>query len=473
VRPANNTTQDNISISLKANAVQDAANNNNTSTSLGNGGRSDGAVLLAVDTQEVAPIIALHAATGLSSSDAITNDAALTVTVDSQVLALSTYLQAHSKQAGAIPLIQWRQMGGNAASAAWHDVAITATQMTLPGVLAEGSHSYEVRVIDALGNISGSSTGSYTLDTVAPASPRVSIFTGEIIASGDNWSLGSGVITLRSGVETDGKWAITKDGGPVTLLSSTTGTTYTLADGNHTYHLWGTDLAGNTTATISFPAYVDAALLASMVPSLMGEDGALTSTRAMVVTRIGSFWSYSVDGGAWTTGTGSSFNLQEGTHSYRVRSNNAQGEQIVLSLVKTFTLDTTPPAIPVLQLVADNGINSSDFITNNANLRVSNYESGAILEWRQKTTPPTTTWNLASGSSFDLSNLGSGSYTVEVRETDAVGNSATGPASDFTFTYVAPHPTLNLNGQTSTLSYTGAAAVTLYPSILNDNYTFS
>ncbi|MCX8518161.1 MAG: Ig-like domain-containing protein, partial [Rhodoferax sp.] len=487
VRPANNTTQDNISISLKANAVQDAANNNNTSTSLGNSGRADGAVVLAIDTQEAAPTVALGEDTGSSNSDGITNKAALTVTVDSQVLTYSAYLVANTLQAGATPLIQWRQIDGDAARQTWQDVAITATTMTIPGVLAEGSHSYEVRVKDALGNFSSSTTSSYTLDTQAPtASPTVIVFSGETIRSNDPaWELASGVITLTGGVETGGKWAVAKDGGTPVLLSGAAGTVYTLVEdmNPHSYQIWGVDLAGNTRQTpIQFSATVNPAMLQNPVvvlpdDPLNASGRTLTNNpQARVRNLIPTLnWSYRVDGGAWMTGSGTSFNFSEGTHSYEVRETNAAGTVVASTAVaKTFTLDTIAPARPVLALLGDNGFSSSDLITNNASLRVSNYEAAARLEWRLKTTPATTTWNLATGSSFDLSSLGSGSYTVEVRQTDAAGNiSLTGPVSDFTFNYVAPHPTLNLNGQTSTLSYTGAAAVTLYPSILNDNYTFS
>ena len=486
VRPASNTTQDNLTISLKARAVQDAANNSNTSTSLGNGGRTDGAVVLAIDMQEAAPTVALREDTGSSNSDGITNDAALTVTVDSQLLTYSAYLNANTLQAGATPLMQWRQTDGDSSRAAWHDVAITATQMTIPAVLAEGNHSYEFRVIDALGNISSSTTSSFTLDTVAPAAnPTVIVFSGETIRSNDLWDLASGVISLSGGVETGGKWSVAKDGGVPTFLSGSVGTVYNLdADTNsHSYQIRGLDLAGNATLSpITFSAAVNPALLQNPVIGLpedpLGATGrTLTKNPQALVRRLipSLAWSYRVDGaGNWIVGTGTSFNFSEGTHSYEVRVTNAAGTVVASTAVaKIFTLDSIAPVRPGLELVADNGISSSDLITNNANLRITNLEAGSTLQWRLKTTPPSTTWNLAS-STFDVSSLGSGTYTVEVRQTDAAGNdSAIGPASDFTFTYVAPHATLNLNGQTSTLSYSGAAAVTLYPSILNDNYTFS
>ena len=407
------------------------------------------------------------------------------MTVDSQLLTYSAYLDANTLQAGATPLIQWRQTDGDAARAAWHSVTITGTTMTIPDVLAEGSHSYEVRVIDALGNISSSTTSSYTLDTVAPAAtPTVIVFSGETIRNNETWELASGVIYLTGGVEANGQWAIVKDGGTPVLLNGTVGTTYTLDTvGTHSYSIYGLDIAGNASPNqVNFIASVNPALQRSPVV-VLPEDPlnniGLTITKnpqARVSHLIPTLnWSYRVDAGAWIDGTGTSFNFTEGGHYYEVRQTNAAGTQVSIStFAKFFTLDTMAPARPTLQLVADNGFSSSDLITNNANLRVANYEAGTILEWRLKTTPVTTTWNLATGSSFDLSSLGSGSYTVEVRQTDAAGNiSQTGPASDFTFTYVAPHATLNLNGQTSTLSYTGAAEVTLYPSILVDNYSFS
>src|SRR6185369_1913806 len=70
---------------------------------------------------------------------------------------------------------------------------------TGPGV--DGSHTVAVRDTDVAGNVSGSTTLSFTLDTIAPTAPIVSLFSDTGVSASDHIT-NSGALSL-SGIETD------------------------------------------------------------------------------------------------------------------------------------------------------------------------------------------------------------------------------------------------------------------------------
>ena len=91
---------------------------------------------------------------------------------------------------------------------------------------------------------------------------------------------------------------------------------------------------------------------------------------------------------------------------------------------KTFdiTIDSTAPTGGALALAADTGISASDRVTNNGQVNASGIESGAT--WKYSTNAGST-WTNGSGSSF---NLAVGSYAanaIQLRQSDAVGNTQT------------------------------------------------
>ena len=130
-------------------------------------------------------------------------------------------------------------------------------------------------------------------------------------------------------------------------------------------------------------------------------DG-LTNNSTINVTGLvtGGTWQYQVDSSAWATGTGSSFIASTGAHNYSVRQSDPDGLTSNVSAIATYTLDTTAPVAPSLQLAVDTGqpgvpATLSDGITSNPTVNVSGLESGA--SWM---------WNIAfSDSSLSAANL--------------------------------------------------------------------
>ncbi len=73
-------------------------------------------------------------------------------------------------------------------------------------------------------------------------------------------------------------------------------------------------------------------------------DG-ITNVGTVNVTGLesGATWQYQIDGGTWTTGTGTTFTASAGAHTYAVRQTDAAGNVSTLSTSLGVTLDTTAP----------------------------------------------------------------------------------------------------------------------------------
>ena len=108
------------------------------------------------------------------------------------------------------------------------------------GGLADGPHTFAVRVQDAVGNVSGPSTYTWTVDTVAP---DTTISSGPGLAS----SSASVSFTFASN-EASASFACSLDGGAFSPCTSPQ--TYGgLADGPHTLAVRAVDAAGNVDST--------------------------------------------------------------------------------------------------------------------------------------------------------------------------------------------------------------------------------
>jgi hypothetical protein len=63
-------------------------------------------------------------------------------------------------------------------------------------------------------------------------------------------------------------------------------------------------------------------------------------------------WQYQMDGGTWTSGTGSSFNLSSGQHTYAARQTDLSGNVGFVTATETYTLDTTAPTATITDTTA-------------------------------------------------------------------------------------------------------------------------
>ncbi|MFQ6122104.1 MAG: Ig-like domain-containing protein [Dehalococcoidales bacterium] len=139
--------------------------------------------------------------------------------------------------------------------------------------------------------------------------------------------------------------------------------------------------------------------------------------------------------------------VADGSHSFEVRGVDAQGTPGPSGDLYSFTIDTTPPTVAITALTPDPTTDTTPTFTGTA---TDNTTTIASVQYRIDGG----TWTAASAVdgafdeasesyTFTTSTLSAGSYTVEVRATDAAGNVTTPAnyASDsFTVTIAAPAP---------------------------------
>ncbi|RLS51773.1 MAG: hypothetical protein DWH87_00005, partial [Planctomycetota bacterium] len=209
-----------------------------------------------------------------------------------------------------------------------------------------------------------------------------------------------------------------------------------------------TDDAGNpnVAGTLTPALAIDTRDLAAPTASLTYDSGSSDTDRNTNDSRLtvsgivtGATVEYSIDGGEWAP----TYAPTDGEVSVRVRqrigdvASPASGEV-------AFVLDTLS-AEPVVSLVADTGVDASDWVTSDGRVNVSLAERGYVLEVRKAGTSAWST--LASGTSPDGApltlrdlrpSLEQGTNNLVFRVTDLAGNVSTNALLGFTYDTVAP-----------------------------------
>jgi len=349
------------------------------------------ALLMVDETPPVPTIVALAVDSGRSAIDHITNVG---------TLALS------SIETGA--LVEYSVDGG----AHWSR-SFTAVQ---------GANTVLVRQTDVAGNVSSTTTFSFTLDTVSPSSPSLALVTDSGSSSGDHIT-NNGTLAL-SGVETDSTVEYSIDGGANWSAS------FTAVQGANTVLVRQTDVAGNVSSATSFSFTFDTVAAAPGV-ALTTDSGSssgdhITNNGALALAGIetGALVEYSIDGGAhWS----SSFTAVQGANTVQVRQTDVAGN-VSSATSFSFTLDTVNPAAPGVALTSDSGSSSGDHISNVGTLALSGVETGAKVEY-----------SIDGGAHWSSSFAAvEGANTVQVRQTDVAGNVSNATSLSFTLDTTAP-----------------------------------
>ncbi|WP_148399346.1 Ig-like domain-containing protein [Enterobacter mori] len=211
--------------------------------------------------------------------DTVAPDAAITVTVDNitvdtgfdnnDFLTSSTSYTLHGTlgaELGAGEFVQVSMDGGST----WVYATVSGTQWSYSDTrtLTDGSHNYQVRVVDQAGNVGATTAQPVTVDT---QSPQYGVTIDSI--SDDTGQSGSDFITmdttltingsLGSALASDERVQISLDGGNTWLDTTVTNQrwSYTdtrdLPDGDYTYQVRIIDQAGNVGSTASQVVTVD------------------------------------------------------------------------------------------------------------------------------------------------------------------------------------------------------------------------
>ncbi|OWQ91593.1 hypothetical protein CDN99_10675, partial [Roseateles aquatilis] len=332
----------------------------------------------------------------------------------------------------------------------------------------DGDKSVLVRQTDAAGNISAAASFTFTLDTTAPAAPSVSLVNDSGFSNVDKITRDA---TLNvAGLETGASWEYSQDDGATWVNGSDSfiSASVLIGDGIKSILVRQTDVAGNTSAAASITFTLDTAAAAAPAVSLTNDSGfshadQVTSDAALTISGLeaGTSWEYSLDNGVtWNTGSGSSIPARvfigDGDKSVQVRQTDAAGNASAVSTF-TFTLDTAAPAPPSVSLTNDSGSSNSDKVTSDAALSVSGLETGATWEYSADGSH----WTIGSGSSIPASAFdGDGSKRIQVRQTDAAGNTSTASSVVFTLDTAAPAaPSVFLTSSNDTLTKDAALSV--------------
>ena len=283
----------------------------------------------------------------------------------------------------------------------------------------EGSHVIHVRDTDTAGNQSISQL-NFTVKTKIDTPVTIDI--DDTGASDIDGITNDDDLTV-TGLESSSSWSYEVDGGE---WVSGQGSQIILSDGHHKVTMRETDIAGNSRVkevSVTVDTFAASPTLSLATDSGTSHTDGITKVATVNVAGLesGAAWQYKMDSGTWVNGTGSSFSLSSGAHSYTVHQTDVAGNHSADATAVTYTLDSAALA-PSLSLLTDNGVSSTDGITTVATVNVAGLESGAA--WQYKI--DSGSWLDGTGSSFSLS---SGAHGYSVHQTDIAGNLSADSAS--------------------------------------------
>jgi hypothetical protein len=284
------------------------------------------------------------------------------------------------------------------------------------------AHTVNVRQTDAAGNVSGTTSIAFTLDTVAPTAPVVALANGATSLT-NNATLTA--ITPEAGALVEyslngSAWSPTY----TAPTAATNGTAYTL-------DVRQTDTAGNVSASTALAFTLDNVAPAAPVVALANNATGLTNnaTLAAITPEAGATVEYSVDGGAWSATY--STPTSNAAHTVDVHQIDAAGNVSAAGSLG-FTLDTIAPVAPSL-FASGTQTAISGTVTNSA-IDLSGVEAGASVQYRVYTGATPSAWTplVAVGGVYTVpSQPTSGLYTVDVQVTDAAGNTSSLSSASF------------------------------------------
>ena len=316
--------------------------------------------------------------------------------------------------------------------------------------LAEGSHTFSVRAIDAAGNVDPTPASfTWTIDTAAPDTA--------IDSHPSDPSNSSSASFAFSGAGAGGSFECKLDAGAFSACTSPQAYS-SLAEGSHTFSVRAIDAAGNVDPTpASFTWTIDTAAPDTAIDS-HPSDPSNSSSASFAFSGAGAGGSFEckLDAGAFSACTSPQAysSLAEGSHTFSVRAIDAAGNVDPTPASFTWTIDTAAPDTAIDSHPSDPSNSSS------ASFAFSGAGAGGSFECKLDAGAFS-----ACTSPQAYSSLAEGSHTFSVRAIDAAGNVDPTPAS-FTWTIdtAAPdtaidsHPTDPSNSSSASFAFSGAGA---------------
>ena len=335
-----------------------------------------------------------------------------------------------------------------------------------PGTaLGEGLHAITFNATDTAGNTGATSPAfNLTVDTVAPLAP---VFTPATDNQGtvlnpltSGQSTDDTTPTLNGTAAANATITLYENGQQVgTVQANGSGVwSFTpanpLSSGSHTWTATATDAAGNVSpASPAFTLIVDttppnAPVISQAIDDVGTVTGALgsgQSTDDTVPRLVGTsepFATVNIYEGTTLVGTGTAdasgnwsillnTTLATGPHSFTAQATDAAGNTSASSATFTLTIDTTPPALPVLTSITDDVGNAATPIangglTNDAQPTLTGTaEAGSTVKIFDNGVQIGSVVATGGNWSFTPSPaLGDGSHSLTFSATDPVGNAS-------------------------------------------------
>ena len=324
------------------------------------------------------------------------------------------------------------------------------------GGLAAGGHRFEVRATDAAGNTDATSAvRTWTIDVTAPSAPTIDSPADGTIRSTGDFTV-SGTAEAGSTVELFD--------GAASLGTATTGSTGAwskaltgVAQGSHTYTAKATDPAGNTSgASNAVTLTVDLTAPNTKIDAgPAGSTSSTTATFAFSADDTAATFECSLDGAPFSACTSPILysSLAETSHTFQVRATDAVGNTDATPASRTWKVDLTAPAAPVVTTPADGSTNTTGNVT-----VAGTAEAGTIVEVFDGATSKGVTVADSGGNwSKSLTSVVDGSHTYTATATDTASN--TSPVSNsvtVTVDATAPQTTIETGPATTTSETTAA-----------------
>ena len=321
-------------------------------------------------------------------------------------------------------------VGGLSVGSTWQ-YSVDAGASWLPGsgssfALAAGAYAagdIQAKQIDSAG-IAGSPVvlGAVTIDLSAPEILTLSLMNDNGVLADDNISNDG---SLSIGALEDGARVEYRLGG---ASAWTTG--FTPSAGANSVQVRQTDVAGNASNPsdlLNFTLDRTSPTLTPYLPNDTGVSAAdgISSVGDLALRGAGQeaiTVAYQLDGGVnWQD----SVILTEGTHTVRMRQTSIGGNVSVNDF--SFTLDTVPPAAPLVKLKTDSGLRNDDFVTNSGLLTTDS--TAATVAYSNNAGAWTTSFAAVEGAN-----------DVQVNQTDVAGNVSGNTSFSFVLDTRAPAP---------------------------------
>ncbi|MHB8142316.1 MAG: beta strand repeat-containing protein [Thermoleophilia bacterium] len=326
--------------------------------------------------------------------------------------------------------------------------------------LAQGAHTFSVSVKDLAGN-TGTASGSFTVDSVAPAvsgiAPTGTVSSASVTIYANYADSGSGINSSSAAVYLDG--STTRLSGCTATATSISCPTTGLAQGAHTFSVSVKDLAGNTgTASGSFTVDSVAPAVSGIAPTGTVSSASVTIYANYADSGSGinsSSAAVYLDGSttrlSGCTATATSIScpvtgLADGSHTITVSvADNAGNTGTASGSFTVASVDTTPPSITSIEP-------TGTIMTDSATVQVYYTETGSGISSAASYVYLDSV--LMTGCTYTstvvncpITGLLQGSHTITGRIYDNAGNYADIASTSFTVNVSnKPDLVLQVNG---------------------------